>query len=87
MKKCLKSRSNGDRTTECECGNIAWKMEKILEENQLLEKHYCMILAALINKDYWEFDSFKMCRGLDGITITEDGQIIVRFFEGTEVEL
>ena len=24
----LKSRSNSDRTTECECGNIAWKMEK-----------------------------------------------------------
>ena len=62
-------------------------MEKILEENQLLEKHQSMILATLINKDYWEFDSFEMYQVLDSITITEDEQITVRFLEGTEVEL
>jgi len=61
-------------------------MEKILEENQLLEKHHSMILAAQINKDYWEFDSFKMCQVLYSITITKDGQITVKFLEGT-VEL
>jgi len=63
------------------------KWNKILEENQLLEKHYSVLLAELINKECWEYDSFDMCQVLDSILISEDGQITVRFLEGTEVDL
>lgn len=63
------------------------KWNKILEENRLLEKHYSVLLAELINKDCWEYDSFEMCQVLDSILISEDGQITVRFLEGTEVDL
>ena len=63
------------------------KWNKILEENQLLEKHYSVLLAKLINKDCWEYDYFEMCQVLDSILISEDGQITVRFLEGTEVDL
>ncbi len=63
------------------------KWNKILEENRLLEKHYSVLLAKLINKDCWEYDSFEMCQVLDSILISEDGQITVRFLEGTEVDL
>lgn len=63
------------------------KWNKILEENQLLEKHYSVLLAELINKECWEYDSFEMCQVLDSILISEDGQITVRFLEGTEVDL
>ena len=63
------------------------KWNKILEENQLLEKHYSVLLAELINKECWEYGSFEMCQVLDSILISEDGQITVRFLEGTEVDL
>lgn len=63
------------------------KWNKILEENQLLEKHYSVLLAELIYKECWEYDSFEMCQVLDSILISEDGQITVRFLEGTEVVL
>ncbi|MFM0900228.1 recombinase family protein [Streptococcus suis] len=63
------------------------KWNKILEENRLLEKHYCTKLAEMINKPSWEFDLYEMCQTLDSITIVEDGQITVRFLEGTEVDL
>ena len=62
------------------------KWNKILEENRLLEKYYSVLLAKLINKDCWEYDSFEMCQVLDSILISEDGQITVRFLEGTEVD-
>ena len=41
----------------------------------------------MINKPLWEFDYHEMCQILDNIIITEDGQITVRFLEGTEVDL
>ncbi|WP_416316409.1 recombinase family protein [Streptococcus suis] len=63
------------------------KWNKILEENRQLEKHYSTKLADIINKPSWEFDSYEMCQALDSITIVEDGQISVRFLEGTEVDL
>ncbi|MBY5022391.1 recombinase family protein [Streptococcus suis] len=63
------------------------KWNKILEENRPLEKHYCTKLAEMINKTSWEFDSYEMCQVLDSITISEDGQISVKFLEGTEVDL
>lgn len=63
------------------------KWNKIIEENRLLEKHYSTKLAEMINKPSWEFDSYEMCQALDSITIVEDGQITVRFLEGTEVDL
>ncbi|MCK1164176.1 recombinase family protein [Streptococcus suis] len=63
------------------------KWNKILEENRPLEKHYSTKLSDIINKPSWEFDSYEMCQALDNITIVEDGQITVRFLEGTEVDL
>ncbi|WP_414930212.1 hypothetical protein [Streptococcus suis] len=63
------------------------KWNKIQEENHPLEKYYSMKLAGIINKPSWEFDSYEMCQALDSITIVEDGQITVRFLEGTEVDL
>lgn len=63
------------------------KWNKILEENRSLEKHYSTKLAEMINKPSWEFDSYEMCQALDSITISEDGQISVKFLEGTEVDL
>lgn len=41
----------------------------------------------MINKPLWEFDSHEMCQVMDNIIIAEDGQITVRFLEGTEVDL
>lgn len=63
------------------------KWTKILEENRPLEKHYSIKLAEMINKPSWEFDSYEMCHVLDSITNSEDGQISVKFFERTEVDL
>ncbi len=63
------------------------KWNKVLEENRPLEKHYSLKLAEMINKPLWEFDSHEMCQVLDNIIIAEDGQITVRFLEGTEVDL
>ncbi|HFI0564122.1 TPA: hypothetical protein ACGO35_001847 [Streptococcus suis] len=63
------------------------KWNKILEENRPLEKQYCTKLAEMINKPSWEFDSYEMCQVLDRITISEDGQISVKFLEETEVDL
>ena len=63
------------------------KWNKILEENRPLEMYYCSKLAEMINKLSWEFDSYEMCQVLDSITISEDGQISVKFLEGTEVDL
>ena len=63
------------------------KWNKILEENRALEKHYSTKLADMTNKPSWEFDSYEMCQVLDSITISEDGQISIKFLEGTEVDL
>ncbi|UUM58793.1 recombinase family protein [Streptococcus suis] len=63
------------------------KWNKILEENRPLEKHFCSKLAEMINKPSWDFDSYEMCQVLDSITISEDGQISVKFLERTEVGL
>ena len=63
------------------------KWNKILEENRQLEKHFSIKLADMKNKPSWVFDSYEMCQVLDSITIAEDGQISVKFLEGTEVEL
>jgi len=49
------------------------KWNKVLEENRPLEKHYCMLLAEIINKPSWAFDSIEMCQVLDSIIITENG--------------
>lgn len=63
------------------------KWNKILEEKRPLEKHYCTKLTEMINKPSWEFDSYEMCQVMDSITISEDGQISVKFLEETEVDL
>ena len=46
-----------------------------------------MKLADIINKISWEFNSYDMCQVVDSITIAEDGEISVKFLEGTEVDL
>lgn len=63
------------------------KWNKVLKENRPLEKHYSLKLSEMINKPLSEFDSREMCQVLDNIIIAEDGQITVRFLEGTEVDL
>ena len=63
------------------------KWNKILEENRPLAKHYISKLAEKINMPSWEFNTYEMCQVLDSITISEDGQIAVKFLEGTEVDL
>lgn len=63
------------------------KWNKILEENRQLEKHYSTKVADIINKPSWEFNSYEMCQVLESITISEDGQISVKFLEGTDVDL
>lgn len=61
------------------------KWEKILTENRLLDKHYSMALNELLRQV--DFNPSDMCRVLDHIRIGLDGEITVRFLEGTEVTL
>ena len=63
------------------------KWNKILEENRPLEKYYSMKLADIVNKISWEFNSDEMRQVVDNITIAEDGEISVKFLEGTEIDL
>lgn len=63
------------------------KWEKILSEGRLLDKHYSIILGDLLKREVWEFDAGEMCQVLDHINISENGQLMVVFLEGTEVEL
>lgn len=63
------------------------KWEKILAENRLLDKHYSMALSDILRKEQIAFNPSDMCRVLDHIRIGLEGEITVRFLEGTEVDL
>ncbi|WP_456300482.1 zinc ribbon domain-containing protein [Streptococcus merionis] len=63
------------------------KWEEILSEGRLLDKHYGIILGELLKREVWEFDAGEMCQVLDHISVSENGQLIVVFLEGTEIEL
>ncbi|MGT2866527.1 recombinase family protein [Streptococcus fryi] len=63
------------------------KWEKILAENSLLDKHYSMALSDLLRQAQIDFNPSDMCRVLDHISIGLEGEITVRFLEGTEVDL
>ncbi|WP_431313612.1 recombinase family protein [Streptococcus suis] len=63
------------------------KWENILAENRLLDKHYSMALSDLLRQEQIDFNPSDMCRVLDHISIGFDGEITVRFLEGTEVDL
>ncbi|HEM6404609.1 TPA: recombinase family protein [Streptococcus suis] len=63
------------------------KWEKILAENLLLDKHYSMALSDLLKQKQMDFNPSDICRVLDHIRIGLDGEITVRFLEGTEVGL
>lgn len=63
------------------------KWEKILAENRLLDKHYSMALSDLLRQEQIAFNPSDMCRVLDHVRIGLDGEITVRFLEGTEVDL
>ncbi|WP_420067840.1 recombinase family protein [Streptococcus suis] len=63
------------------------KWENILAENRLLDKHYSMVLGDLLRQEQKDFNPLDMCRVLDHVRIGLDGEITVRFLEGTEVDL
>ncbi|WP_420794841.1 recombinase family protein [Streptococcus equi] len=63
------------------------KWEKIVAENRLLDKHYSMALSDLLRKEQIAFNPSDMCRVLDHIRIGLEGEITVRFLEGTEIDL
>ncbi|HHW4959801.1 TPA: zinc ribbon domain-containing protein [Streptococcus suis] len=63
------------------------KWENILAENRLLDKHYSMALSDLLRQEQMDFNPSDMCRVLDHIRIGLEGEITVRFLEGTEVDL
>lgn len=63
------------------------KWEKILAENRLLDTHYSMALSDLLRQEQIDFNSSDMCRVLDHIRIGLEGEITVRFLEGTEIDL
>lgn len=50
----------------------------------LLHKHYAMQMYQIIDLD--KFDGVIMNQILDHISISETGQIVVTFLEGTEVD-
>lgn len=65
--------------------DVNW--ENILAENRLLDKHYSMALSDLLRQEKIDFNPSDMYRVLDYIRIGFDGEITVRFLEGTEVDL
>ncbi len=53
----------------------------------MFDKYYSMALGELLRQDQIDFKPSDMCRVLDHISIGFDGEITVRFLEGTEVDL
>lgn len=65
--------------------NVLDKLDRLSKGDNLLHKHYAKFMKQLLDLD--NFDRIIMCQVLDNITISESGQIIVTFLEGTEVDL
>lgn len=65
--------------------DVVVKWQKLEKGTNLLHKHYAKQMYQLL--DLEKFDGTIMNKVLDHISISEVGQIIVIFLEGTEVEL
>ena len=61
------------------------KFKKIDQGANLLHKHYAKQMYQILDLD--KFDGVIMNQVLDHISISETGQIVVTFLEGTEVDL
>ena len=56
-------------------------------EEQKLERYHAAKLKETLNSNQEEFNGRKMCQVLEKISLGEDGNITVKFLEGTEVNL
>ena len=61
------------------------KWQKLEQGENLLHKHYAKKMYKILDLD--KFDGVIMNQVLDHISISEVGQIVVTFLEGTEVFL
>ena len=61
------------------------KWQKLKQGTNLLHKHYTKQMYQILDLD--KFDRVIMNQVLDHISISEVGQIVVTFLEGTEVDL
>lgn len=61
------------------------KCQKLEQGINLLHKHYAKQMYQILDLD--KFDGVFMNQVLDHISISEAGQIVVIFLEGTEVDL
>lgn len=61
------------------------KWQKLEQGSSLLHKHYAKQMYQILDLD--KFDGVIMNQVLDHISISEAGQIVVTFLEGTEVDL
>lgn len=65
--------------------DVVVKWQKLEKGTNLLHKHYAKQMYQLLELDV--FDGTIMNQVLDHIIISENGQISVKFLEGTEIDL
>ena len=63
------------------------KWNKLMETDSSLEQYYSDRLREIVSRNKWDFNGVEMCQILHSITISEKGEISVKFLEGTEVNL
>lgn len=63
------------------------KWNKLIETDSRLKQYYTNRLRDIVSRKKWDFNGGEMCQFLDSITISEKGEISVKFLEGTEVNL
>ena len=63
------------------------KWNKLIETDSRLKQYYSNLLRDIVSRKKWDFNGVEMCRILDSITISEKGEVSVKFLEGTEVNL
>ena len=63
------------------------KWNKLIETDSRLKQYYSNRLRDIVSRKKWNFNGVEMCRILDSITISEKGEISIKFLEGTEVNL
>ena len=63
------------------------KWNKLIENDSRLKQYYSNRPRDIVSRKKWNFNGGEMCLILDGITISEKGEISVEFLEGTEVNL
>ena len=65
--------------------DVVAKWQKLVQGANLLHKHYAKQMYQILDLD--KFDEVIMNQVLDHISISETGQIVITFLEGTEVDL